>query len=304
MGTLGLRMLSVLLGAVALGVGSVALAATSGVSLTGQGPSPDTVTIEWGDTVEFTNGDSVARGVTIPRVGVTSPALAPGDKFSYRFDGRGGRYGFMQTGAPPPPSRSGAVVVNVTGKLSLAASKSIAAYGTQITLSGKSSYPGTPVVIQSRPAGASGDWATMATATPSDTGAYSARFRLTSGLRLRARTAADQVTSSTVSVGARPLLRIKAAPRRTTEGSRIVVTGVVVPGSAAKTANLEERLPGRSTWSRKDTKRVAKNGAVSFTVRVVAGRSRYRLVLNRTGLQAGFEPTTSVPVLVVATPKP
>ncbi len=303
MGTLGLRMLFVLLGIAALGVGG-AFAATSGVSLTGQGPTPATVTVEWGDTVEFSNGDSVGRGVTIPRVSVTSPTLAPGDKFSYRFDGRGGRYGFQQTGAPPPASRSGAVVVNVTGKVSLAASSSIAAFGTQVTLSGRSSYPGTPVVIQSRSAGASGgDWAPLLTVTPTDTGAYSARYRVTSGVRLRARTAADQVTSQTISIGARPLLRIKVSPRRALEGSRVIVSGTVVPGSAVRTANLEERLPGRATWSRKATQRVAKNGKVSFTFKAVAGRSRYRIVLNRTGLQAGFEPTSSASVLVVGTPK-
>lgn len=301
MGTLGPRALVALLGIAALVVGGTSFAATSGVSLTGQGPSPATVTVEWGDTVEFTNGDSVGRGVTIPRVGVTSPTLAPGEKFSYLFDGRSGRYGFQQTGAPPPATRSGAVVVNVTGKLSLVASSSVAAYGTQVTLSGKSSYPGTPVVLQTRPAGASGDWATFLTATPSDTGAYSVKFRLTTGLRLRARTAADQVTSATISIGAKPLLRIKAAPRRAVEGTRIVVSGVVVPGPAARTANLEERLPGR-TWSRKATKRVSA-GKVSFTVRAVVGRSRYRLVLNRTGLQAGFEPTTSPSALVVGTAK-
>lgn len=302
MGTLRLRMLFVLLGVAALGVGGAALAATAGISLTSQGPTPDTVTVEWGDTVEFTNNDSVGRGVTLPRVGVTSPTLTPGETFSYRFDGRAGRYGFMQTGAPPPPSRSGAVVVNVTGKLSLAVSAAVAAYGSQVTVSGRSSYPGTPVLIQSRPSGASGDWAPFLTAPTSETGTYSVRFRLTAGVRLRARTAADQLTSSTASVSARPRLRIRVAPRSAARGSRIVVSGVVVPGQAARTANLEERLAGRSTWLRKDTRRVAKSGTVSFTFRAVAGRTRYRLALNRTGLQPGFEPVASAPVLVVGVP--
>lgn len=300
MGTLGLRVLVVLLGIAALGVVGVVGAATSGISLTAQGPTPASVTVEWGDTVDFANGDSVARGVTIPRVSVTSPTLAPGETFSYRFDGRAGRYGFMQTGAPSPPSRSGAVIVNVTGKLSLVASASVARHGSQVTLSGRSSYPGTPVVIQSRPAGAFGDWVTLLTAPTADDGAYSVRFRLTAGVRLRARTAADQVTSQTVSLVARPLLRIKAAPRRAAQGTRIVVSGVVVPGSAVRSANLEERLPGRSTWLRKATKRVAK-GRVSFTFKVVAGRARYRIALNRTGLQAGFAPVVSTAVLVVGT---
>jgi plastocyanin len=291
---------SLALGAIVVAVGG-AVAATSGVALTSQGPTPATVTVEWGDTVEFTNGDSVGRGVTIPRVGVTSPTLAPGEKFSYRFDGRAGRYGYMQTGAPAPATRSGAVVVNVTGKLTLVSSAAVAPYGSQVTLSGRSSYPGTPVVVQSRPAGASGDWTTLATVPAAGNGTYSTRFRLTAGARLRARTAADQVTSSTLSIGVRPLLRIRVAPRTAQQGTRIVVTGVVVPGAAARSANLEERLAGRTTWSRKDTKRVPRTGKVSFTFRAVAGRTRYRIVLNRTGLQPGFEPVSSATVLVVGT---
>lgn len=300
MGTLGVRML-MLLGIAALGIVGGSVAATSGVSLTGQGPSPATVNVEWGDTVEFSNGDSVARGVVISRVGVTSPTLAPGETFSYRFDGRAGRYGFTQTGTPPPPSRSGAVVVNVTGTLSLATRAGVVPYGSQVTLSGRSSYAGTPVVIQSRPAGASGDWAPLASVPSAEDGSFSVRFRVTAGVRLRARTAADQVTSRAVSIGARPLVRIKAAPRRAMQGGRVVVSGVVTPGSAARTANLEERQAGRSTWLRKATRRVARNGVVSFSFKALAGRSRYRLVLNRTGLQPGFEPVASPSVLVVGT---
>lgn len=302
MGTLGLRVLMGLAVLGVVGVGATAVAATSGISLTSEGPSPDTATVEWGDTVEFTNGDSVGRGVTIPRVSVTSPTLGPGEKFAYRFDGRAGRYGFMQTGAPPPATRSGTVVVNATGKVTLAASKEVAPVGSQITLSGRSSYGGTPVVVQSRPAGASGDWSTLVTVTAGDDGTYSTRFPLAVGLRLRARVAADQVTSSTVSVGARPIVRIRVAPRSAAQGARIVVSGVVAPGTAARTANLEERLAGRSTWSRKDTRRVTKNGQVSFTFRAAAGRNRYRIVLNRAGLQPGYEPVASAFVLVVGTP--
>lgn len=302
MGILGLRTLCALLALIALGAGGAGVAATLAVSLTSAGPTPSTVTVEWGDTVVFTNSDSVARSVTVQRAGVTSPVLAPGESFSHRFESRGGRYGFTQNGAPPPTSRTGAVVVNVTGSVSLGASARIARVGSQITLTGRSSYPGTPVVIQTRGAGASGAWQPLVTAPTSETGSYSTRFRLTAGVRLRARTAADQVTSTTVSVGARPIVGIKAAPRQATRGARIVLRGAVTPRQAARTANLEERAPGRSTWSRKATSRVARNGTVSFAVRALEGRVRYRIVLTRQGLQPGFEPVASAPVLVVGTP--
>jgi hypothetical protein len=280
-------------------VGGYALAANAPVALTAQGPQPATVTVDWGDTVTFSNQDSVERGVNLVRAGITNVTIQPGASYEHRFDGRAGRYSYTQTG--PRPLFSGVVMLTAAGKVTLKASKVLAPYGTTISLSGQSSYPGTPVVVQFRQTGASGDWATLLSPNAGADGSYSGKTRLTAGGRMRAVVAAGQVSSDTVDVAVVPKVRVSVNRRRVPKGARIVVTGRVAPASAVKTVDLEERLAGRSAWLRKATKSVSKSGVVKFVVKASEGRSRLRLSLKRAALEPGFAPTLSRSLLVVGT---
>ena len=62
-----LRVPAAVLGLVALGTAGYALGAGASISLTADGPQPETVTVNWGDTVVYSNADSVEHAIRIPR---------------------------------------------------------------------------------------------------------------------------------------------------------------------------------------------------------------------------------------------
>lgn len=294
--------LRVLLGVLVLGAlftGGFALAASSTVALTADGPQPESVTVDWGDTVVFSNADTVDRGVMSQRAPFDSGTIPPGGTFEYVFDGRAGRYNFIQTGTRP--TSSGVVILDPRGKVTLRASKEIAPYGARVAYTGRSSYGGTPVVVQFRSAGASGEWATALTLTAGPDGAYVGTLRMTIGGRLRAVAAAGQVSSDLIGVDVQPRIQVGVNRRKVQKGDRIVVTGRIVPAGAALRVDLEERGQVRSSWLRVASKSVSKTGTVTFVVKASAGRNQLRLSLKRGNLEPGFVPTVSRPLLVVGT---
>lgn len=292
------RLLAVLAGGVLFAAG-FALAGTATVSLTANGPDPATVTVEWGDTVVFTNADSVERGVTSARAPFASDAMPPGGTFEFRFDGRAGRYSYIQTGSRP--NTQGIVELRASGKVSLAARPAMAAYGSNVAVSGQSSYPGTPVVVQLRPAGGTGDWQDVLSLVASETGAYSGRIKALAGGRLRARVAANQISSPLVNLEVVPRLRVGVQPRRVRAGSRVVVTGVIAPPGAATTADLESYDTDRKAWVRESSRRVSPSGKVTFVLKAEKGRTRLRVALKRWYLEPGFAAVVSNTVSVVGT---
>ncbi len=278
--------------------GGFALAAGAPVALTAQGPQPATVTVDWGDTVTFSNQDSVERGVNSPRAEIANVTIPPGASYEHRFTGRAGRYGYTQTG--PRPTFAGVVMLTASGKVTLKSSKALAPYGTSVTLSGKSTYVGTPVDVQFRATGSSGDWATLFSPNAGADGSYAGRTKLVVGGRLRAVVAAGQISSEFVDVAVVPKLQAGISRSRVPEGKKIVVTGRVVPATAVASVDLEERRGNRG-WLRKASKSVAKNGTVKFVVAAAEGRNVFRLALKRSALDSGFAPTVSRSLVVVGT---
>ncbi len=294
--------LRVLLGALVLGAlftGGYALAASTSVSLTSGGPQPATVTVDWNDTVAFTNADTVERTVTSDRAQMNSGAIAPGNTFEFQFTSRAGAYRYNQLGTRP--TTFGVVVLTATGRVTLRAGRAVVPFGSSIAFGGRSSYPGTPVEVQFNPAGAFGEWGAVANLTAAGDGAFAGRARLTAGGRLRALVAAGQIRSDFVDVSIVPRLRMRVSRNRVRKGSRVVITARVTPASAGDTVDLEARFPGESRWERMATKNLSREGTATLAVKVPEGRTSYRLSLSRGGLNAGFSPTTSRPALVVGT---
>ena len=280
--------------------GGYALAAGAPVSLTAQGPQPATVTVDWGDTVTFSNQDSVERGVNSARAEITDVKIPPGASYEHRFDGRAGRYGYTQTGSRP--TFSGVVMLTAAGKVTLKASKALVPYGSSITLSGRSAYPGTPVAVQFRPGGSSVDWVTLFSPDAGADGSFAEATKLNAGGRLRALVAAGQVSSEFVNVAVVPGVKSGLSRSRVPKGTKIVVTARIVPATAVSSVDLEERRGGdRRGWTRKATKRVSKNGTVRFVVAAAEGRSFLRLSLKRGALDPGFAPTVGRSMFVVGT---
>lgn len=281
----------------ALFAAGFALADTATVSLTASGPDPATVTVDWGDTVVFTNVDTVERSVTSQRAPFASGPISPGSSFEHRFEGRAGRYSFVQSGSRP--TTSGVVEVVPSGKVSLAVRPATALHGSKVTITGTSSYTGTPVVIEFRQAGASGDWKEALSLVASATGAYSGRIEATAGGRLRARVAGGQIASGLVSLHVQPRVTLRVEPRRVRAGARTVVTGTISPTSAASMADLEMFDADMRSWRREMSRRVSRNGTVRFSFRVAKGRTQLRIVLRRGALQPGFIPIASSPRVIV-----
>ena len=143
-----LKRLLVLLGFAALLGAGYAVAAGMTVTMTADGPQPARATVAWGDTVTFANSDDKVHQITIPRISLESPAISPGGAFAYVFNGRRGNYGYRQTGGGP--NKLGTIVVELKGSVTLKASATIVRWGKSLRLTGKSTFPGTPVNIAER----------------------------------------------------------------------------------------------------------------------------------------------------------
>ena len=66
------------------------------------------MTVNWGDTVAFTNADSEAHSILLPSLTVTSPDIPPGGTFTQVFDKKKGAFSYVQTGTK---RRTGRVIV-------------------------------------------------------------------------------------------------------------------------------------------------------------------------------------------------
>lgn len=276
---------------VALGGVGYAFAAGTTVSLTANGPQPEVVTVNWGDTVTFSNTDGKTHGITIPRIRTESPAIAAGAAYEHVFDGRSGNYLFRQTGGGP--SFNGTVLVNLTGSVTLTPSAQVIDYGQSLRLSGRSPYPGTPVKMAQRPPGSGGLWSEVATVTAEADGTFSATVQPKMGARYRAQVAADQLASTPVLIAVRPLLRITTTARRTKTGRRVTIIGRVTPAQAATSVDLEIYDARRRRWFPQARARVTRSGRVTFRWKAREGASRLRVAVKPVGLQGGWSAAAS-----------
>ena len=121
------------LGIVALAVFAVAptFGATKGVEVTRAGFTPNKVTVDYGDTVTWTNRDNVSHQVLSDRGEFpASPVLEPNQTYSYTFM-KSGSFGYRDA---LNTKKRGTVVVR-TG-VSIAGAPASAVYGSSPTVSG------------------------------------------------------------------------------------------------------------------------------------------------------------------------
>lgn len=292
------RLAAVLLASVA--VGSVGATAASGadtvITLTPTGMQPQTVTIQWGETVTFTNGDTIPHAIVIPRVPFTSDTIQPGASFPYTFAGRDGRYNVRQAGGR---TASATVVVELSGEVTLVEPATPLPYGRELTLRGTSGVLGHPVSIEQRGAGEE-DWREVATADPAPDGAFEAQLTPVAGARYRATAAAGQLRSRAVSVEIEPVLVLRASTRTTSTGATVTFTARVRPASASRRAVLEAFDAERKRWITVATGRVSSAGTATFRWRAAAGRTMLRAAVDRRGLATGYTTAASRPVTVRA----
>jgi len=117
-----------------LTIPSALSATTKSVDITQAGFTPGRVTIDYGDTVTWTNKDSGNHQVLADQLSFpTSPVLAPNQTYSYTFT-KSGSFGYRDA---LHTNRRGTVVVRAG--VSIAAAPAVVTYGKSSTLSGSTS---------------------------------------------------------------------------------------------------------------------------------------------------------------------
>jgi hypothetical protein len=272
-----------------LALGGFAFGAEVSVQLGSDGPQPQTATVNWGDSVAFTNADTEPHAILIPAATVTSPDIPPGGTFVHVFDRKKGTFQYVQTGTR---RRTGRVVVKLQGQVVLKAVPEQVVFGQTAALSGTSPYPNSPVVISQRLIGGQTE-TQVATVTAANDGSFSTNLRPQSGSRLRAGVALGQLRSPLVTLTVAPRVTIAARPTTVKAGRTVTVTGRLAPADVVERVHLERYDAKRKEWNRLSTRPAPPSGAVVFRWQAEKGASLLRLRVTRADLRVGFVPTVS-----------
>jgi plastocyanin len=144
------KLLPVAVALVALAAGSTAIAGSTNVAITGAGFTPQNVSVQSGDSVNWTNTDVVRHRVVFSNTSC-SLVLDPGQSSACTFPAAG-------TFTYNDPNTGSAGTVNVaanTRAVTLAASRTIGIFGDSMTLSGtvSSKAAGEKVTVVAHPVG-------------------------------------------------------------------------------------------------------------------------------------------------------
>jgi hypothetical protein len=273
-----------------------AAAAHVAVVLGPAGPHPAVVSVDWGQTLDLVNGDSVAHGLASPRPGLNAATVAPGATFSAVMTGRAGTVAYHQTG---PRRFDGTVVVVLSGSVSLHKPAHPVPYGRQLRLSGKTTAR-IPVAIEERLAGDTA-WESVRTVTSGSTGDFSATLALAVGGRVRAAIDGGQVRSQRVEVSVAPHVTLTATSHRAPVGRRIALRARVLPATATKLVYLYACSPRKGRWHRLVSRQISAAGVTSFRVPTAPGLTRLRAMVRQRGAAPGYAAASSRRVSVTGT---
>jgi plastocyanin len=233
------------LGIVAFAVFAVVptFGATKGVEVTRAGFTPNKVTIDYGDSVTWTNRDNTSHQVLSDRGEFpASPVLAPNQTYSHTFM-KSGSFSYRDAFNT---KKRGMVVVR-TG-VSIRTAPALTDYGSSTTLSGfvSSGAGGETVTIDGMQCGSTA-FARVASVTSAANGAWSSPVRA----------AVNTVYQATWRNAKSVQLTAKVAPRlslRRTRAHRFAATVTAAQGFVGKFVLLQRYYPGKRMW--KNVKRV------------------------------------------------
>ena len=195
-----------------------AASATATVTITHSGYKPTSISARVGDSVTFTNSDTVAHTVRFnPTTGIscTRPlplVLQPGQSATCTFRSAG-TFNFSDPAFKSKAFR-GTVVVGAAPAVSLAVTPKVVVYGRSVTLSGTlaSQQSGQSLQVLAQPCGESAA-TRLATVTTTTGGAYSFQTKPLKNTTYTVKFKSSTSTAATVNV--RPRLRLgKVAPHR------------------------------------------------------------------------------------------
>ena len=252
------------LGIVALAVFAVAptFGATTGVEVTRAGFTPNKVTVDYGDTVTWTNRDNASHQVLADRGDFpASPVLAPNQTYSYTFV-KSGSFSYRDA---LNTKRRGTIVVR-TG-VSIATAPELGVYGSSTTLSGlvSSGAPGETVVVDGMQCGSTA-FARVASVASAANGAW----------RLPARPVVNTVYRATWKNAKSVQLTARVAPQlslRRVRPHRFAVTATAAQGFVGKYVVVQRYRAGKRMW--KTLKRVRLSNAKPAAAPTLVSSARF-----------------------------
>jgi plastocyanin len=255
-----------------------ALAATKTVDVTHAGFTPTKVTVDFGDTVTWTNKDNQSHQVLFDQAAwPTSPVLAQSQTYSVTFT-KSGSFGYRDAFAT---NRRGTVTVRAG--LSIKGAPAQVAYGKPITLSGSvsSGATGEAVSLEAKPCGQT-TFAKVASATSTTGGAWSAAASPPMNTAYRATW--KNAHSAEVNESVAPALKLKRVRR-----GRFTASLTAAQAFTGKVVVVQRYVRTKKAWkaAKRVTLKTAKP-ATAPTVVTSAGfklrvprRTRLRLVLTQ-----------------------
>lgn len=273
------RLLLLGIAACSLAVASPAAAETMSVSITKAGFIPNPASIEVGDTVKWTNLDTVNRQVVSKEASFASPVLKPNETYTFTFT-RAGRFMYED----PLVKRRATVSVTTTARaVTLAAARSIVTYGASVGLSGaiSAAAAGETAQILARPLGQPA-FTKVADVTTTAGGEWSFAVKPTIQTTYQVRWKNSESGAVTIKVRPRVGLGIVSV------GRGIFTTKVTADRSFAGKLVFFQRRNALGQWV--SLKRITLNAssAARFKARLPKGNSRIRVYLPETQAGAGY----------------
>jgi plastocyanin len=245
-----------------------ALAATKSVDITRAGFTPNKVTIDFGDTVTWTNKDNTDHQVLADQAKFpTSPVLAANQTYSYTFT-KSGNFGYRDA---LNTNRRGTVTVR-TG-LSIKAAPALVTYGQLPTLSGSVSNAaaGESVTLDAKQCGQTA-FTRVASVTSVTAGAWSATLKPVMNTVYRANWKNAKSPELTESVA--PALSLRRVRR-----GQFTASVTAAQAFSGKYVLVQRRPRGKRAWSA--VKRVILRKATPGTAPTIVNSGGFHLRLAR-----------------------
>jgi plastocyanin len=295
--TVGLTALAACI-ATALAASGYALANAVGITFTAAGPQPSVVSVTLGDTVTFTNNDTVPRVIASKKLGWTAPAVAPGGTFTYVVT-KAGTWGYSIVDTAGKNRISGTLKVAKAGPLTLTATALPILYGHSIVLRGKTSLPTVPVAIEFKSPGDQG-WDSLDTpVTPLPDGTFAVTVTPKLETQYRANVLDGQLISTASVVKVEPRLTFRPSTRRMATGKLMHATIHVVPTGSVKRVAVQAYDLVRKHWHIIAQANVTSTGNAKLTFAARPGRVLLRGATMSLTLTKGFAPASTKPIAVV-----
>ena len=272
------KVLAAIVAATVLAIGSTAIAGSTGVNITSTGFDPQSASIQTGDSVNWTNKDTVRHSVVFTGTPCTL-VLDPNQSSSCSFP-TAGTFSYSD----PTSGHGGTISVATNSRsVTIAGSRNVGIFGDAMTLSGtiSSKQAGQHVTVAATPAtgpaftydvvtGANGTWSLQV--QPRATTTYKATW--------------DTATSKTFVVNLRPRLTFQKVGRH-----QYLVVVLAARSMAGKQLDIARRIGGKYvTYTHATITSIARTSttSVAYFVTVVRPGTHLRAFLPQSQVGSGY----------------